>query len=279
MVKYKLSRIRQLANPRYASWMFLSRFRSECPLRTRLRDELFIEYLPRGNVSRDLYLGQFEEDVTDFFVHYLRPGMVVIDVGANIGVYSLLSAKYVGERGAVHAFEPTPDTFAQLCTNAALNRLSCIRTNRLAVSDKSGTSSLYLYNQNAMNSLAMQDWVGSAVGQVQVDTVSLDEYVRAAELGRVDLLKVDAEGAELRVLQGAVELLERPKSPVVVCEFADKTTRNFGYEAAAIREYLENLGYRLFRWSRRSATLLPEPARADYELYANLICTKGEAER
>ena len=273
MVRYKLRRVRDLARPSYVRWRFLKRFRADEPLVAQV-EGVTIQYLPVGNVSRDLYLGQFERDVVEFLSEYLKPGMVVVDVGANIGIYSMLSAKCVGPRGTVHAFEPTPESFAQLRTNVELNKFSCLRLNQLALADEAGTSTLYLYEQNAMNSLSQQDWVGKALGQVVVNTNTLDEYLLAENVRQVDLLKIDAEGAEMAVLKGAEHLLSGPHSPVVVCEFTDKTTRNFGYRAAELREHLEKLGYNLFRWNVKSKRLIPEPMRQNYEIYANIVCIK-----
>lgn len=274
MLKYKLRRVRDLATPRYVHWLFLHRFRSGVALTQQLCNSVTIRYLPQGNVSRDLYLGQFEQETIDFFSHHLRPGMIVFDVGANIGVYSLLSADYVGKRGAVHSFEPTPNTFAQLQVNVKLNGFACIHLNQLAVAEQSGTSNLFLYKQNAMNSLSRQDWVGTPLGQVAVETISLDEYIDAEGLDTVNLLKLDVEGAELGVLKGARRLLSGPNPPVVVCEFADKTTSNFGYRAADLRDYLAGFGYQFFRWNSKSRSLVPETLRSSYEIYANLVCIR-----
>jgi FkbM family methyltransferase len=276
MVKYKLMRVRHLATIRHARWFVVRFFYPDALLTTQISEGVRIQYTPQGNVSRDLFLGQFEHDVIDFLEHYLKPGMIVFDVGANIGVYSLLSAKYVGEHGGVHAFEPTPKIFAQLCDNVELNGFTCVHLNQLAVKEKSGTSMLYLYEQNAMNSLSRQDWVGRPLGQVEVETISLDEYISAHELPGVDLLKVDVEGAELAVLQGARGLLSRPDAPIVLCEFADKTARAFGYQATSIRDYLEPLGYQFFRWDCRIGNLVPEPRAPNYKIYANLVCIRGD---
>jgi len=274
MVKYKLRRIRDLATPRYMQWLLIQRFCSGATLTVQLDRDITIQYLPTGNVSRDLYLGQIEDDVVEFLKWYLRPGMVAMDIGANIGIYSLLIAKYVGASGSVHAFEPTPRTFEQLCANYELNGFTCVQLNQLAVADKSGTSTFYLYNQCGMNSMRRQDWVGKPLEQIVVETISLDEYVLAKNLQRVDLLKIDVEGAELTVFKGARSLLCSLNPPVVVCEFADKTTRNFGYQTASLRDYLESLGYQLFRWNSESGRLVPEPIRPNYEIYANLVCIK-----
>ena len=132
-------------------------------------------------------MGQFESDIRDFLPHYLKPGMVIFDVGANIGVYSLLCAKYVGESGAVHAFEPTPKTFTQLSANVALNGFAGIKLNRLAVGEMSASSTLYLYAQNAINSPSRQDWVGRPLGQIEVKTITLDEYISLHGVPGVDL--------------------------------------------------------------------------------------------
>jgi len=274
MIKYKLMRVRQLATVRYARWLLVRFLCPDALLTTQICEGVRIQYTPQGNVSRDLYLGQFEHDVIDFLSHYLKPGMIVFDVGANIGVYSLLSAKYVGEHGAVHAFEPTPETFARLRTNVKLNKFTWVHLNQLAVAEKTGTSTLNLYEQNAMNSLARQDWVGKSLGQTVVETISLNEYVKAKGLTRIDLLKVDVEGAELAVLKGARHLLDGSNSPVVLCEFADKTTHGFGYQAASIRDFLGTFGYGFFRWCPELRRLVSEPSRPHYKLYANLVCVK-----
>jgi FkbM family methyltransferase len=276
IVKYKLMRARQLATLRYARWLFIRRTRPSVSLTTLIDDGVTIQYLPLGNVSRDLYMGQFERDIINFLVYFLKPGMTVFDVGANIGIYSLLSAKYVGGHGSVHAFEPSPNTFAQLQVNVGLNAFTCIHLIQSAVREVSATSMLYLYEQNAMNSLSRQEWVGKPLGQVEVQTVSLDEYVSTQELAHVDLLKVDVEGAELAVLQGARRLLSGSNPPVVVCEFADKTARAFGYQAASIQDYLERFGYQLFRWDSRTRSLVPEPRRPNYRIYANLVCIRSD---
>jgi len=201
--------------------------------------------------------------------------MFVFDVGANIGIYSLLGAKLVGQCGSVHAFEPTPATFAQLVANVMLNGFNWIHLNQKAVSEKSGTSLLYLYKQNPINSLARQDWVGQPLGQIAIETVTLDEYVSEQALPRVDLVKIDVEGAEILVLKGARQLLNGPNPPAVICEFSDKTTHGFGYDAMELRQFLEDQGYKLYRWELGSRSLVPEPKRSNYiTIYANLIGVK-----
>jgi FkbM family methyltransferase len=221
-----------------------------------------------------LFLGQMEQDVVAFFQAFLQPGNVVLDLGANVGVFTLLGAKYVGRSGQVHAFEPTPGTFAQLRANVELNNCACVRLNQLAVADKPAKSTFFVYAQCGMNSMRRQEWVGAPIEEITVDAVSVDDYVDVHGLNRVDLIKIDVEGAELMVLDGASRVLTGPNAPVLICEFTNKTTSGFGYRAAAIRERLESLGYRLYRWNCKERRLVSEPVARNYEIYANLVCMK-----
>jgi len=274
-LKYKLRRVRELGTPRYFRWLCLQRFYPNTPLATQLCDDITIRYSPRGNVSRDIYIGQFEHDVVSFLKQYVCPGMVVMDLGANVGVYTLLCAKFVGEKGQVHSFEPTPFTFQQLQNNVHLNRFSWVHLNELAVSATAGQCSFFVYEQCGMNSMNKQAWVGKPLRQIMVNTISLDEYVEARNMTRIDLIKMDVEGAELQVLKGGKNLLSGPNAPVLICEFTDKTTSNFGYQTSVLRENLEAFGYKLFRWSSTKRQLINEPLRRDYEIYANLVCVKN----
>ncbi len=276
-LRYKIRRARELASAKYLAWLFLSRLRPGVKLTCRLVDKVELEFSARGNVSRDLFLGVFEPDVVDFFDCWVRPGMTVMDVGANIGVYSVLAAQRVGPTGAVHSFEPTSQSAQQLRRNLELNGLTWVKVNEVAASDRSSRASLYMYDQNAMNSLTAQMWVGRPTSIVDVDTVSLDDYVLQNAIERVDLIKLDVEGAELRVVNGARKLFASEPGPVVVCEFADCTAQAFGYKASALRDYLGTFGYEFYRWNLRERRLVEELS-IDFKHYANLICLKQDAD-
>ena len=103
----------------------------------------------------------------------LKPGMTFFDVGANIGIYSLLAANRMGMTGAIHAFEPTPRTATRLATNVSLNGFqNIIKINQVALSDSRGIARLYISDEQVLNSLA------TVSGQsISVPTKTLDEYV------------------------------------------------------------------------------------------------------
>lgn len=276
LVRHKLTRARELFSPRFAQWLLLTTLAPNRLQRTRLAG-MRIEYLPQGNVARDLFLGQWEPDVVDYLRRTVQPGMTVLDIGANIGIYTLICAKQVGAGGVVHSFEPTPATFARLERNVALNRLANVHINQVALSNQEGVTEFHLYHQNAMNSLARQAWVGKVKAVVPVRTRTLDGYVAEEGITRVDLVKLDVEGAERMVLRGGSALLQSETAPALLVEFADRTTEAFGYRAAELRDLLEAHGYTLYRWNFRQHRLEPEPRRADYTLYANLIGLKNRA--
>jgi FkbM family methyltransferase len=180
-----------------------------------------------------------ESHTADEFTQLLAPGQVVIDVGANVGYYALTAASRVGPYGRVVAFEPGPAPAARLRENAALNGLSNLTVVEAAVSDRPGTLRLNLGENSEANSL--YDAGPSAVGSVEVQVVALDEHVEG--LDRVDLIKIDAEGAEVGVLRGARRLLSGPSAPPLIVEANPVTLRGAGESVASLRAELVSLGY------------------------------------
>lgn len=219
---------------------------------------------------------EFEPDVSAFIRRAVQPGMVVFDIGANIGQFTLLAAKRVGASGRVHAFEPAPEEYRKLCANVALNRFENVVLNALAVSDTVGEATLQVCGKGlgAYNSLGRPFREGP-VTPVNVSCTTLDDYTRSAGLTHVDLIKMDIEGAELATLRGASELLSGPDAPTLVCEFSEMAAEGMGHSTRELRRHLEDLGYRIQRYDLGTHTLAPEPPRERYD-YDNLICSRRE---
>src|SRR5687767_3249523 len=171
----------------------------------------------------------------------LQPGMVVLDVGANIGYYAMVFAQRVGPRGSVHAFEPTPVLADRLRSNAALNGFTNVTVVQGAVGDTPGTASLNLSADDPeANSLFP---VGDAVGQEQVSIDTLDGYVKSRGIHHVDLLKIDCEGSELSVLRGASRLLETEDAPVVLLECNPESLAAAGSTVKDLYDQLRGASY------------------------------------
>jgi len=172
-------------------------------------------------------------DDEQFLSHYLKPGMTYVDVGANIGTTTLAAAGAVGAAGTVIAFEPHPGTFRDLSDNVALNpdlaaRISLVAA---AVGDSTGTARISNLLDNDVNHI---DGTG-----IPVPMTTLDEALNGTE--HVDLLKIDVEGYEKNVLQGAAEILE--KTSAIYFENCETNFAQFGYSGSDLFELLEANGF------------------------------------
>ena len=178
-----------------------------------------------------------ESRTAELFTKLLAPGQIVIDVGANVGYYALTAAMGVGSAGRVVAFEPAPATAERLRENAALNDFSNLTVVQAAVSDVSGTSCFQLAHDSEGSSLYS---VGEdAVGSVNARVTTLDTLAVELGLDRVDLIKIDAEGAEVAVIRGARHLLSRADAPKVIVEANPVTLRAAGESPASLRFEIE----------------------------------------
>lgn len=186
-----------------------------------------------------------------FYLEYLREGMTVFDVGANVGELTMLFSRFVGASGSVHAFEPTARAFERLETVCRAASLRNVRLNRLALAEVEGPVSLHVYEDDYMswNTRAVRpledygiDVKPLAVEEVNATTVDL--YCEQGGVGEIDLLKVDVEGAEFQVFVGARRMLDERRVRCVTFEFG-QTTFDMGNSPGLIEAYLQDAGYEL----------------------------------
>lgn len=190
--------------------------------------------------SRILYFnGWPDPDEMGFIKHYLRPGDKFIDIGANIGIYSLLAASLVGSAGSVDAFEPGPTAVARLRENVALNELRQVRIHAAAVSSGNGRVS-FVRNRDTGNRMQTADDLHRPT--VEVPSVGLDDVLND---GPYALGKMDIEGAEPLAFVGAERLLAEASPPVWQVELVDRFTRRFGWAASDLVAWLRERGYHL----------------------------------
>lgn len=196
--------------------------------------------LARGDLSREAEFSLLPMLVGD--------GDTAIDVGANIGGYTVRLSQLVGPSGRVYAFEPVPRTFRLLAYN--VERLAPhpnVRLREVAVSDRTGTASLSLPLEGSLENFytaSLAATPSSKVRRIIVPTTTLDECM-PPDGGRVALIKIDTEGAEWQVLQGATDLLRRER-PAVICEVGAGIER-FGHTAQEVFDLMADLGYSGFR--------------------------------
>ena len=127
----------------------------------------------KNAVDRGIWLDDFEQKNIDYFNELLRPDMTVIDIGANIGLYTLLSSVKVGKNGAVHSFEPSPNAFNKLYLNLNLNKMSNVIVNKMGVSDQTDKLKFHICSDDAYNSLGKTPML-PVVDIIDIEVISLN---------------------------------------------------------------------------------------------------------
>jgi FkbM family methyltransferase len=202
------------------------------------------------------WLGIYEPKIQNALSRLISAGDVVYDVGANAGFFTLLAARLVGSRGRVFAFDPLPDNIASIREQIAVNSLTNCQAVQGAVSDRPGRASLTLAQNNSMAHISSEN----EPGDLDVEVIALDAFAdvsrnTAATEGlaghtldvaagdgsapRPNVIKIDVEGPEAQVLEGAVKMLSSPSAPRLLIEL-------HGHQVAVkVGSFLQNLGYRI----------------------------------
>jgi FkbM family methyltransferase len=178
-------------------------------------------------------------------LNYCKPGSVFLDIGANIGYYSLLASRSVGEKGRVIAFEPNPMTIKRIKKNIHLSGAVNIELFDIALSNKDDVVELFCPINETHGFTSMRNHGWENVDCYKVPTKKLDDIL-PTNLTRIDLIKIDVEGAEMLAFEGAVEVIKKFKPPILM-ELNEKASENFGYDTLEVVKLLLSLnkGYRL----------------------------------
>jgi FkbM family methyltransferase len=189
----------------------------------RNRDTVMQNGIGRGlrfNTGRSIAgygLGNSEPDMQTALRLLAQEGMVVYDIGANVGFFSVLMARLVGPTGQVFAFEPLPENVRQIQYNARLNEFANIRVDLAAVGDEEGTAAFRVTDFSTTGKLRAIGNVGVQVDEIPARTRQLDGMVFRAEIPAPSLIKMDTEGAEVAILRGAQQILQKAR-PILLIE-------------------------------------------------------------
>jgi FkbM family methyltransferase len=195
-----------------------------------------------------LALGAYDPNLHALIERYVQPQMVCFDIGANLGDMALHMARRVRPGGRIFAFEPVPPIFQRLKTNIEHNSMAdTVIPIEAALSDLCGTAEIYSPDAGQRN-----QGIGSLVhasaevaDRYQVRTTTLDEFVAEHQLSRVDVLKIDIQGGEIRMLTGGDQTLRR-FSPDLFIEVWSDDLRAAGYNSRDLCQLIAGHGYRLF---------------------------------
>ena len=217
----------------------------------------------------------YEKNETNFVKDSVNKGDLVIDIGANIGYYTLMFAKLVGDTGKIYAFEPDPKNFSILEKNIQVNGYNNIILEKKAVSNKLGKSTLYMNENSAGSSMHKPN---NVVNQIYVDLITLDSYFEVNAI-TPDFIKIDIEGYELNALKGMESILQSSDKTKIMIEYNPLTKKEFNSDPMDNLTFLSELGFKFKDLNSSVQTFLTfEDIKQEYEnskKLTNFICIKN----
>jgi FkbM family methyltransferase len=202
------------------------------------------------------FFGSYEPEIRDIFRTVLPLGGVALDIGANVGWHTLLMARLVGDQGRVLAAEPNPSVRKRLLNNLNLNRFNQVDVVPYAIADTEGTVEFFgpeADDGDSGNGYIVNDGSTAPQETIRVETRRLDAIVAAAQINRLDLIKIDVEGFEWPVLQGGEQTITKFR-PHIILEYDANYASRGGGSPSAVLEFFREHGYRLFTIGRTWAT-------------------------
>jgi len=239
----------------HACWLARNVFTHRRPIRIPAGDDAILLH-PEGQIAEVLWVADFEAAERNLVIRIVRPGMRVVNIGANIGLYVIITGKLVGPKGEVHAFEPSRTTYERLARNIGLNQLTNVAANNIALSDAKGR--LVLRSDPNDKSLDGHRFVESldqsgvvAPGDEVIPCDTLDAYFSPSgeDLPAVDLIIMDVEGAEWAVLKGGLEILRASPKVLLVLECSENRPE--------VGEFLAREKFRFYAWDPGVSRLDP----------------------
>ncbi len=228
-------------------WQYIS---LKKPVIMKWMDGLCLRIYPKNEVFRSLFVKGIYDPNLVVVINALLPAKgVFLDIGSNMGYCSLLMSKAVGEDGRVFAIEPSERDFLRLVDNVNLNRLSNVNVYRLAVSDKIGKVNISIApeERSALNTLGTS-FSNKGIEKVQteeVDSTTLDMFVEEEELDRIDVIKMDIEGSELKALNGARNTIEQHR-PALIVGINENSLKASNASLEEVEKTLKSLRYKMY---------------------------------
>ena len=186
-------------------------------------------------------------DITDFDAfrevciedHYnfaqLKPGMIVVDLGAHIGLFALPASFKVGREGKIIAIEPEMENFKKISENLALNKIDNVILVNIGISDSNGEEDFFIHQSYGSHSFFRPE---SFIDKIRIKVKTLDSLLDELKIDKVDMIKIDTEGAEMKILKGAKETLaNNPKIKMAIAAY------HYPKETEEVVNYLKKLNF------------------------------------
>jgi len=212
---------------------------------------------------------------TKLFNDIIKNGEVLVDVGANIGYFTLLMAKLSGSSGKIFSFEPENKNFEILEKNVKINNYQNVVLEKKGVSDRNGVNKFFLSSKNTgMHSLQK---IRDDSKEVKIDVIKLDDYFFTLDLvEKISLIKIDVEGAEFQVLNGMKTILKN-KNLKLLIEFIPDHLKKHGTNPSDVLKILEDNDFKLYQINERTKQLelkKIEDILNNSEIGRNIYCKK-----
>ena len=233
-------------------------------------------------ISGALTLGVYEPYETELFRAHLKPGMHVLDLGANIGFHTIIAAGRVGAEGTVIALEPEPVNYSFLERNVQINKFNNVTLCQMAAADKEGVLTLHVSDANKGKHSLVTDHAHSGEFSTTVSVTSrrIDTLLAEQGITHIDLVKMDIEGAEPFALAGMPQLLST-SNLILFMEFSPRAIVRAGYEPARLLHDLVEKGFLIQEIQEEARAVIPIKdigkfsSRFNGDAYANLLCVKS----
>lgn len=204
-------------------------------------------------ISRELALyGVHEKNSTEEVKTIIKPGMKILEVGANIGYYALIETKLAGPSGYLYAIEPAPHNFESLKKNLELNGIRNVDLHMAAFGESRGKAKFYVYDRGNLSSFIKREDMGMKYEEVEVEIMTLDDFLR---FKKVDFIRMDVEGFEKEILKGSENALSEGNRPkYFFIEVHSELLHKKDSSAGDILGFLKDHGYEIRKsfWRGRS---------------------------
>jgi len=234
------------AEHNFSNWLYCKLKPKGVTLINVQGNKMYINTDERGDLVSTLLIdGVWEKYETELFKKMVKEGMVVVDIGAHIGYYTLIATRLVGKTGIVYAFEPEPSNYELLCKNIEANGYTNVVPIRKAVSNKNGKTKLWLCEIDSINHSLIQDNVFRKSDFTEVELITLDDFFEnTIRNNKVDLIKMDTGGTEGVIMEGAEKVLKNNNVKVLL-EFWPFGLKNARTDPLELLHNLQKFGFKL----------------------------------
>ena len=248
----KKRKVRSVLN--FFLWQVSSRYQREPVEKKFVDDTKFWVRKGMTGITGNLYVGLHDFEDMSFVLHFLRPEDTFVDIGSNVGSYSLLASGVV--KAQTIAFEPDPQNFKYLSKNIALNKIQHLASaHNIGLGNKK-SELLFSSNFDAMNHIIERD--EQKEQHVKANLVKVERLDAVLTQQSPTLMKIDVEGYEVPVIEGAKSILEQPGLKALIIELKGNGMNRYGYDENEAKQYLMRIGFKPYYYDpfQRSLTLL-----------------------